>query len=83
MSIYKDVKTTEIELFRILELAFHYAATKDFPKLKVCMEAIFELEKDYKEMTKSNFIKIENIERLLGQLEILEKGYNANPYKTK
>lgn len=83
MSIYKDVQTTEMELFKILELAFNYAANKDFPKLKVCMEAIFELEKDYKEMTKSNFIKIENIERLLGQLEILEKGYNANPYKTK
>jgi threonyl-tRNA synthetase len=83
MSIYKDVQTTEVELFNILELAFKYAANREFPKLKVCMEALFELEKDYKEMTKTNFIKIENVERLLTELDKLEKEYNANPYKTK
>ena len=83
MSIYKDIQTTEIELFNILELAFKYAANREFPKFKVCMEAMLELEKDYKDMTKTNFIKKENMERLLTALDKLEKDYNANPYKIK
>ena len=81
MSIYKDVTTTEMELFNILVMAFTYSENRQFAKLKICLEALFELEKDYKEMTHTTFIKTENVERLLIELEKLEKNNNGPIYQ--
>lgn len=79
MSIQKEVQGKEQELFNVLTLSFNYAQTRQFPKLKVCIEALLELEKEYKEITHVNFIRMENVERLLTELDKLEKVYNGKP----
>lgn len=81
--MFKEVVALEKELMNVLELAFKYASNKQYAKLKICMEAMLELEQEHKEITKANFIKQENIERLLADLEKLEKEYNENPHKDK
>ncbi len=64
MSMQNQVNVLEQELFKALEYAFEYAAHRNYPKLKLVLEAIRQLEIDYKSMTKKNFIKQENIDRL-------------------
>lgn len=73
MPIQKEVENLEQELFKALEYAFEYSATRNYAKLKIALEAIRQLEIDYKSITRKNFIKEENITRLTNRLEELRQ----------
>lgn len=69
MGIYKDIKNTEMELFNLLEKAFKYINNGQYKDLKLCVDLIIELEKDYYSMTKTKFIDSKVIKRLITELQ--------------
>lgn len=78
MSIMNDIVILEQELFKLLEYAFYYSECKSAAKLAVTLEAIKQLETDYSSMTKTSFLKKENIDRLTQKLNELKNNIDNN-----
>ncbi len=83
MSIQKQVQQLEEELFGGLIVGFHCLNHKQPKRLALVLTAIQELEKEYKKITKVNFIKTENIQRLETGLKEMTGNVKSNQAKPK
>lgn len=79
MSVYTDVQALELEIFKALEYCFcDYVPFRNYPKLKIALEAIRQLEIDYKSITKKNFVRKEVIDKLYTDLDRLKKTFDED-----
>lgn len=78
MSIHKEILELEKGLFKCLEDGFRFAFIRDYASLKITLDAMHQLEVDYKALTKTNFIKKENIDRLYTYLDKLKVTFDED-----
>ncbi len=71
MGIQEDVLKMENEMFNTLTVGFYCLQHKDAKKLKFCLVALNELDKEYIKVTKKPFINQDSLKRLQDGLKAL------------
>lgn len=79
MGLRSDVTKMENELFNTLTIAFYCLQMKEGKKLRFCMTALEELEKEYVKITKTKFVTDDNYKRLNAGLKAMSGSVRRVP----